>query len=168
MSDITGDAFVVYAAEDIENAIEHVGKTSRQEQIGKGIAIKDETGVTKSVSGTTADKFIGVVKAVSGEAQLSFAKTRMINDPVNGANPTYAPYFDGNVTVPAGKALTIERNCVTYVFADETEEKIAAGDLIGCADEGRFKKVTAVADAVGRAYGAANANGVIRAYIRAI
>jgi len=165
MSDITGDAFVVYAAEEIKDAIEHVGKTSSQMQVGKGIKIFDETGVTKSVDGTKADEFIGVVKAVSGEAQLSFAQTRMVNDPVNGANPTFAPYYDGNVTVPAGKALTIERNCITYVLADGD---IEAGDLIGCAAGGKFKAVDDITKAVGRAYGAPDANDVVRVYIRAI
>ena len=165
MSDITGDAFVVYAADKIEDAIEHVGKTSSQMQVGKGIAIKDETGVTKSGASTTAKEFIGVVKAVSGEAQVGFGTARMINDVVTGADPTVAPYFTGNVTVPAGKALTIERNCITYVLADGD---IEAGDLIGCAADGKFKAVDTVAEAVGRAYGAPDANDVVRVYIRAI
>lgn len=179
MSDITGDAFVVYAAEELTNAIEHVGKTSSQEQIGKAIEIKDQTGVKIATNNAKADKFIGVVKAASGEAQVGFGSARMINDIVTGADPTVAPYFTGNVTIPAGKALTIERNCITYVFADETvpenataEQReaiiIKAGDLIGCAANGKFKKVSAIADAVGRAYSSSNANGVIRAYIRAI
>lgn len=179
MSDITGDAFVVYAAEPLEKAIEHVGTTSSQEQIGKAIAIKNETGVKIATESDDSKTFIGIVKAASGEAQVGFGSARMINDIVTGADPTVAPYFTGDVTIPQGKALTIERNCISYVFADETggesataEQQAAAvikaGDLIGCAADGKFKKVSAIADAVGRAYSSSNANGVIRAYIRAI
>ena len=47
-------------------------------------------------------------------------------------------------------------------------ENIKAGELIGCAADGKFKKVTAIADAVGRAYSANDANNVARVYIRAI
>jgi len=166
MSDITGDAFVVYAAETLEKAIEHVGKTSSQEQIGKAIAIKDETGVKIATASDDATTFIGIVKAASGEAQVGFASARMINDVVTGADPTVAPYFTGDVTIPQGKALTIERNCISYVFGDED---IKAGDLIKCAADGKFTTADDLSDgAVGRAYSSANSNGVIRAYIRAI
>lgn len=187
MSDITGDAFVVYAAETLPNAIEHVGKTSSQEQIGKAIAIADETGVKIADDNDDAKTFIGIVKAASGEAQVGFGSARMINDVVTGADPTVAPYFTGNVTIPKGKALTIERNCISYVFiADSDKTTVKAGDLIapagtpaaaGATDAeklaaaeaaGRFKVVDDIEDAVGRAYSSANSNGVIRAYIRAI
>ena len=165
MSDITGDAFVVYAAETLEKAIEHVGTTSSQEQIGKAIAIKDDTGVKIATADDDSETFIGIVKAASGEAQVGFGSARMINDIVTGADPTVAPYFTGDVTIPKGKALTIERNCISYVFGDDT---IKAGDLIKCAANGKFTKAANISEAVGRAYGAANSNNVIRAYIRAI
>ena len=166
MSDITGDAFTIHAAETIEKAIEHVGKTSSQEQIGKAIAIKDDgTGAIMATADDNAKTFIGVVKAASGESQATFAQSRMVNDAVTGANPTMAPYYQGDVTIPEGKAMTVERNCVTYVLM---EGDIKAGELIGCAANGKFKKVTAIADAVGRAYSANNANNVARVYIRAI
>ena len=61
--------------------------------------------------------------------------------------------------------MTVERNCVTYVLMNGD---IKAGELIGCAADGKFKKVTAIADAVGRAYSANDANNVARVYIRAI
>ena len=45
MSDITGDAITINAAEKIEDAIEHVGYTSSQQQVGKAIKLKlDATG----------------------------------------------------------------------------------------------------------------------------
>ena len=40
MSDITGDAITIHAAEKIEDAIEHVGYTSSQQQVGKAIKLK--------------------------------------------------------------------------------------------------------------------------------
>ena len=94
----------------------------------------------------------------------------MLGNPVTGANPTHAPYYLGNVTVLAGQALTVERNCITYVLADEEGDEIKFGDLIGCAANGKFKKVTDVDKAVGRAYSnqADNRYNVIRAYIEAI
>ena len=166
MSDITGDAFTIHAAETIEKAIEHVGKTASQQQVGKAIAIKnDGTGAVLANASDNATTFIGVVKAASGESQATFAASRMVNDAVTGANPTLAPYYQGDVTIPEGKAMTVERNCVTYVLMSEN---IKAGELIGCAADGKFKKVTAIADAVGRAYSANDANNVARVYIRAI
>lgn len=164
MSDITGDAFTVHAAEEITAAIEHVGKTAAQEQIGKALEITADGAVIGSAS-TTPDNFIGIVKAVSGEGRASFAKSRMVNDPVIGADPTLAPYYDGNVDVPAGRAMTVDRNCVTYVLMDDADIKV--GDLIKPAADGKFTKATAMADAVGRAYSIKNANSVVRAYIHA-
>ncbi len=179
MSDITGNAFTIHAAEKIEKAIEHVGHTSSQEQIGKGISANvgatgtefNARGAVLCKDGDTREKFLGVVKAVTSEAEVEFAKTKMLGNPVTGANPTHAPYYLGNVTVLAGQALTVERNCITYVLADgEAQEKIKFGDLIGCAKNGKFKKVTDVDKAVGRAYSnqADNRYDVIRAYIEAI
>ena len=166
MSDITGDAFTIHAKEDLVNAIEHIGKTSSQMQVGKALALDgDDEGVRFAKDGDNAEQFIGIVKAASGEAMATFAQARMINDPVNGANPTYAPYYDGNVTVPAGKAVTVERNCITYVLM---AEDIQAGQLIKPADDGLFAVCDDVADAVGRAYSANDSNNVARVYIRGI
>ena len=56
MSDITGDSISIQAAEKIENAIEHVGYTSSQQQVGKAIQVTetgaklaDSTGKIKGV-----------------------------------------------------------------------------------------------------------------------
>lgn len=177
MSDITGDAFTIHAAEKLEKAIEHVGYTSSQQQVGKGICAKiDATGTEYNARGAVfcadgddKEKFLGVVKAVTSEAQGEFARTKTLGNPVTGANPTYAPYFLGDVTVLAGQALTVERNCITYVLA-KAEEDIKFGDLIACSDDGLFKKASGVEDAVGRAYSnqADNKYDVIRVYIEAI
>lgn len=179
MSDITGNAFTIHAADKIEKAIEHLGYTSSQQQVGKGISAKvDATGSEFNARGAilcddgdTKEQFLGVVKAVTSEAEVEFAKTKMLGNPVTGANPTHAPYYLGNVTVLAGQALTVERNCITYVLADgKAQDKIKFGDLIGCAADGKFKKVTDVSKAVGRAYSnqADSRYDVVRAYIEAI
>lgn len=175
MSDIKGDAFTIHTAEKIEKAIEHVGFTSSQQQVGKGISIKvngtgseyNARGAVLSQDGDDLTKFIGVVKAVTSEAEVEFAKTKTLGNPVTGANPTHAPYYLGNVTVLAGQALTVERNCITYVLAT-ADEGIKFGDLIACDDDGKFKKATDLDDAVGRAYSnqADNRYDVIRAYIK--
>lgn len=76
MSDITGNAFTIHAAEKLEKAIEHVGYTSSQQQVGKGISAKVEsTGTEYNARGArfckaSDDKtqFLGVVKAVTSEA----------------------------------------------------------------------------------------------------
>lgn len=179
MSDIKGDAFTVHAAVDIDKAIEHVGFTSSQQQVGKGISLNigstaedagqiySAKGARKCKSGDTAEQFIGVVKAVTSEAEAEFAKTKALGNPVTGANPTHAPYYLGNVKVLAGQALTVERNCITYVLATE-DEGIEFGDLIACDTDGKFKKAAGETDAVGRAYSnqADNRYDVIRAYIK--
>ena len=177
MSDITGNAFTIHAAEKLEKAIEHVGYTSSQQQVGKGISANVEsTGTADNARGARfckdgddKEKFLGVVKAVTSEAQAEFAITKTLGNPVTGANPTYAPYFLGDVTVLAGQALTVERNCITYVLADEGEG-IKFGDLITCSDDGKFKKASSVDEAVGRSYSnqADNKYDVIRVYIEAI
>ena len=177
MSDITGNAFTIHAAEKLEKAIEHVGYTSSQQQVGKGISANVEStdteynarGAIFCKSGDTKETFLGVVKAVTSEAQGEFARTKTLGNPVTGANPTYAPYFLGDVTVLAGQALTVERNCITYVLATEGED-IKFGDLLACDADGKFKKASSVDKAVGRAYSnqADNRYDVIRAYIEAI
>lgn len=177
MSDITGNAFTIHAAEKLEKAIEHVGYTSSQQQVGKGISAKVEsTGTAYNARGARFCKdgddrtqFLGVVKAVTSEAQGEFARTKTLGNPVTGANPTYAPYFLGDVTVLAGQALTVERNCITYVLA-KAGEGIKFGDLIKCDDDGLFAKADDIDEAVGRAYSnqADNKYNVIRAYIEAI
>lgn len=164
MSDITGDAFTIHAAEEIVAAIEHMGKTAAQEQVGKALEITDEGAILGTAS-TTPDNFIGIVKAVSGEGRASFAKARMVNDLVTGADPTEAPYYDGNVDVPAGRAMTVERNCITYVLMDDGDIEI--GDLIKPAADGKFTKASAMSDAVGRAYSIKDSNSIVRAYIHA-
>ena len=166
MSDITGDAFTIHAKEDLVNAIEHVGKTSSQMQVGKALALDgDDEGVRFAKDGDTGKEFIGIVKAASGEAMATFAQSRMVNDPVNGANPTLAPYYDGNVTVPAGKAVTVERNCISYVMM---AEDVQAGQLIKPADDGLFAVADDIDEAVGRAYSANDSNNIARCYIRGI
>lgn len=175
MSDIKGDAFTIHTAEKIEKAIEHVGFTSSQQQVGKGISIKTDgdlsaynaRGAVLSQDGDDLTKFIGVVKAVTSEAEVEFAKTKTLGNPVTGANPTHAPYYLGNVTVLAGQALTVERNCITYVLA-KAEEDIQFGDLIKCSNDGLFAKADNLDEAVGRAYSnqADNRYDVIRAYIK--
>lgn len=175
MSDIKGDAFTIHTAEKIEKAIEHVGFTSSQQQVGKGISIKTDgdlsaynaRGAVLSQNGDDLTKFIGVVKAVTSEAEVEFAKTKTLGNPVTGANPTHAPYYLGNVTVLAGQALTVERNCITYVLA-KAKEDIQFGDLIKCSDDGLFAKAVNLDEAVGRAYSnqADNRYDVIRAYIK--
>ena len=177
MSDITGNAFTIHAAEKLEKAIEHVGYTSSQQQIGKGICANiggakspyNARGAVYCKSGDDKKKFLGVVKAVTSEAQGEFARTKTLGNPVTGANPTYAPYFLGDVTVLEGQALTVERNCITYVLAKKDED-IQFGDLIACSDDGLFEKTTDVSKAVGRAYSNQEDNkyDVIRVYIEAI
>lgn len=150
MSDITGDSISIQAAEKIEKAIEHVGYTSSQQQVGKAIQVT-ETGAKLADSDTTKQTFLGVVKAVTSEAQGSFAETKTLGNPVTGANPTYAPYYLGDVTVLQGQKLTVERNCISYVLAKEGE-KIKFGDPIACGDDGLFVKGSDDATIVGRAY----------------
>lgn len=179
MSDITGDAITIHAAEKIENAIEHVGYTSSQQQVGKAIKLAlDATGTEYNARGakvadadTTKVEFLGIVKAVTSEAQGSFAPTKMLGNPVTGANPTEAPYYLGNVTVLAGQALTVERNCITYALADEDAD-IKFGDPIKCAADGKFTKADPDSDQdsiVGRSYSnqADNRYNVIRVMVRA-
>lgn len=166
MSDITGDAFTIHVKETIVNAIEHVGKTSSQMQVGKAIALDgDDDGARLAIADDDPSTFIGIVKAASGESQATFAASRMINDAVTGADPTMAPYYQGNVTIPEGKAITVERNCVTYVLMSED---VMAGELITCDADGKFKPTSDASKAVGRAYSANDANDVARVYIRAI
>jgi hypothetical protein len=179
MSDITGDSITIHAAEKIEDAIEHVGFTSSQQQVGKAIKLAlDSTetgfnarGAKKADDSTTKVEFLGVVKAVTSEAQGTFAKTKMLGNPVTGANPTEAPYYLGNVTVLAGQGLTVERNCITYVLA-EKDAGIKFGDPIKCADDGKFTKADPSTDQdsiVGRSYSnqADNRYDVIRVSIQA-
>ena len=171
MSDIVGDAVSIQVAEKIENAIEHVGYTSSQQQVGKLLEIT-ETGLKLASEDTVLANFAGVVKAVTSEAEGSFAKTKVLGNPVTGANPTYAPYYLGNVTVLAGQKLTVERNCMSYVLAAEGED-IKFGDPVKCADEGKIAKANAaeVADgtAIGRAYTnqADNRYDVVKIRVRA-
>ena len=171
MSDIVGDSVSIQVAERIENAIEHVGFTSSQQQVGKLLAFT-KNGLVLATEDTTFAEFAGVVKAVTSEAEGSFAKTKVLGNPVTGANPTYAPYYLGNVSVNAGQKLTVERNCISFVLAKEGEE-IEFGDPVKCADDGKIAKATAaeVADgtAIGRAYSnqADNRYDVVKIRVRA-
>lgn len=164
MSDILGNSLTVHAAEEIIAAIEHLGTTAAQEQVGKALEITAD-GAILGTSNTTPDNFIGIVKAVSGEGRAHFAKSKMVNDLVTGADPTEAPYYDGNVDVPEGRGMTVERNCVTYVLMDDTD--IEVGDLIKPAADGKFTKASAISEAVGRAYSTKDVNDVARVYIGA-
>ena len=74
MSDITGDAITVHAAEDIIAAIEPVGKTSAKQQLVKAIEMT-ATGAKLASASTKPEDFIGVVKAVSGEGIMNYAQS---------------------------------------------------------------------------------------------
>lgn len=175
MSDIVGDSVSIQVAERIENAIEHVGYTSSQQQVGKLLAFT-KNGLVLATADTTFAEFAGVVKAVTSEAEGSFAKTKVLGNPVTGANPTYAPYYLGNVSVNAGQKLTVERNCISFVLAEPAasdDDAIEFGDPVKCADDGKIAKATAaeVADgtAIGRAYSnqADNRYDVVKIRVRA-
>lgn len=161
MSDITGDAITVHAAEDIIAAIEPVGTTSAKQQCGKAIEMT-ATGAKLASSTTKAADFIGVVKAVSGEAGMQYTKARNISAPIRGASFIDAPYFEGPVTVYAGAALTVERHCISYVLGEDT---IKFNDNLALDDDGKFKTAGNSDDIVAKALSDADANGVVRASI---
>lgn len=161
MSDITGDAITVHAAEDIVAAIEPVGKTSAKQQCGKAIEMT-ATGAKLASSSTKPEDFIGVVKAVSGEAGMVYAQSRNISSPIRGASFIPAPFFEGPVTVYAGSALTVERHCISYVLGDTA---VKFNDNLALDDDGLFKVAGASDDVVAKAKSDADANGVIRASI---
>lgn len=163
MSDITGDAFTIHAAENIEKAIESLGKTAAKTQVGKAVIATDKG--AKMASAGQEDCFIGIVKAASGEAQATFAVSKMVNEPVDGSNPTYAPYYEGNVTIPKGKSFALERNQISYVLIDGT---VTFGDPLKLANDGKFAKAGANDKVIGRVYGLPDTNNVVRAYLRAI
>ena len=165
MADTTGNEFTIVAAEKIEKAIEKVGKTAAIDNIGKGLEITS-TGVKVSSASTTPGTFVGIVKAVSGEAEAEFEKAQVVDNLITGRDPTQVPYYNGNVTVPKGASLTLERNCHTYVLCSDNTVKF--GDLIKPAANGVFTKTTTASEAVGRAYSDADSNNVIRAYIKGI
>jgi hypothetical protein len=164
MGDTTGNDFTIVAAERIEKAIEKVGTTAAIDNIGKALEIT-ATGVKTATADTKPTGFVGIVKAVSGEAEAEFEKARVIDGLITGRNPTEAPYYNGNVHVPKGASLTVERNCHTYVL---TDGGIKFGDLLTTAADGKFAKATSIDDAVGRAYSDSDSNNVVRAYIRGI
>lgn len=164
MADTTGNEFIIVAAERIEKAIEKLGKTAAIDNIGKGLEITN-LGVKKSSASTTPDNFVGIVKAVSGEAEAEFEKARVIDNLITGRNPTEVGYYNGHVHVPKGASLTCERNLITYVL---TDGNIKFGDLIKPDADGKFKKASSFAESVGRAYSDSDSNDVVRAYIRGI
>lgn len=163
MSDIDGNAFTIHAAEKIEKAIESLGTTASKTQVGKAVTVSS-TGA-KLGAAADVDNFIGIVKAVSGEGVATFATSKIVNGLVNGGDVTEAPYYDSNVTVPAGGAFTVERNCISYVLFDGD---VAFGDPITLADDGKFKKAGSSDTIIGRVYGELDSNNVARAYIKAI
>lgn len=161
MSDITGDAITVHAAEDIVAAIESVGKTSAKQQCGKAIEMT-ATGAKIASSSTAPEDFIGVVKAASGEAIMFYAKARNVSAPIRGASYIDAPFFEGNVDIPAGAAFTVERHCISYVLGEDT---IKFNDNLALDDDGLFKTAGSGDDVVAKAMSDADANGVVRASI---
>lgn len=165
MSDITGNAFTVRAAETLEKAIESLGATAAKTQVGKAVAVTSE-GAVMAGAGDEAT-FIGIVKAASGEAQATFAVSKMVNEPVDGSNPTYAPYYEGHVTIPEGKRFTVERNQISYVLLSSANG-VEFGDCLKLADDGKFQKAGDGDDIVGRVYGTPDSNNVVRAYLRAL
>lgn len=161
MSDITGDAITVHAAEDIVAAIEPVGKTSAKQQVSKAIEMTP-TGAKLASASTKATNFIGVVKAVSGEAGMVYAQSRNISSPIRGASFIPAPFFEGPVTVYAGAALTVERHCISYVLGAKT---IKFNDDLALDADGKFKTAGANDSVVAKAMSDADDNGVVRASI---
>ena len=164
MGDTTGNDFTIVAAQRIPKAIEKVGTTAAIDNIGKALEITS-TGVVLASASTLPDKFVGIVKAVSGEAEAEFETARVIDGLITGRNPTQVPYYNGDVHVPKGASLTVERNCHTYVL---TDGNVQFGDLLATDAGGKFKTTTDMTKAVGRAYSDADSNDVVRAYIRGI
>ena len=161
MSDITGDAITVHAAEDIVAAIESVGRTSAKQQCGKAIEMT-ATGAKLASSSTKPEDFIGVVKAASGEATMSYAQSRNVSAPIRGASYIDAPFFEGNVDIPAGAGFTVERHCISYVLGDTG---VKFNDNLALDDDGLFKTAGKSDKVVAKAKSDADANGVIRASI---
>jgi hypothetical protein len=165
MADTSGNEFTIIAADRIDKAIEKLGATAAIDNIGKALEITS-TGVVIGSSSTTPENFVGIVKAVSGEAEAEFEKAQVVDAFITGRNPTEVPYYNGHVSVPKGASLTVERNLTTYVLC--TDNSIKFGDLIAPDDDGKFSKASSYDDAVGRAYSDADSNNVVRAYIRGI
>lgn len=165
MADTTGNEFTIVAAERIEKAIEKVGKTAAIDNIGKALEITD-TGVKLATATTAPDNFVGIVKAVSGEAEAEFETARVVDGLITGRDPTQVGYYNGNVHVPKGASLTVERNRMTYVLCKDSSIKF--GDLLTTDADGKFAKAATYDKAVGRAYSDADSNNVVRAYIRGI
>lgn len=164
MGDTTGNDFTIVAAERIEKAIEKVGTTAAIDNVGKALEISD-TGAKLATASTGPSNFIGIVKAASAEAEAEFENARIVDGLVTGRNPTQVPYYSGNVHIPKGVSVTVERNCHTYVL---TDGGIKFGDLLATAADGKFAKATSIDEAVGRAYSDSDSNNVVRAYIRGI
>ena len=164
MGDTTGNDFTIVAAERIEKAIEKLGTTAAIDNIGKALEITS-TGVILASASTKPDAFVGIVKAVSGEAEAEFEKARVIDNLITGRNPVEVGYYNGHVHVPKGASVTVERNCMTYVL---TDGNVQFGDLLATDADGTFVTTSTYADAVGRAYSDADSNKVVRAYIRGI
>lgn len=166
MSDITGDAITLIAAAEIPKAIEEFGVTASKQQVGKALEITD-TGVQLPTGDAT--KFVGIVKAGSADSISHYAESKMVDGTLIRHGTEYvAPYYDAGITVPEGKALTVERNCISYVLMEDNSAKV--GDLIGLSTTkpGAFKVETDAAQAVGRVYSEPSAYNIVRAYIKAI
>ena len=164
MADIKGDEITIAASERIVKAIEQVGATSSIDHIGKGLEITD-SGVKISNASTLPAKFVGVVKAVGADAEPEFQVTRVVDNFVAGRSATGAPYFHGDVHVPKGVDVTVERNLMTYVL---TDGNVKFGDLITTDADGKFVTTQTYADAVGRAHSDSDSNDVAYVYIRAM
>lgn len=161
MSDITGDAITIVAAENIVNAIEKVGTTSAQQQVFKAIE-KTATGAKLASATTKPEDFAGVVKAASGEAIMSYAQSRNVSAPIKGNSYNDAPFYYGNVTIPAGASFTVERHCISYVLGETT---IKFNDNLALDADGKFKTAGNTDAVVAKAESDADANGVVRASI---
>ena len=122
------------------------GASEDPDTYGFWVKVADDT--------ATAKDFVGVV----GSDTYPQANVDILND-----NKPYCSYGN-DYNVPAGGLVTIERNGIIRVIANE---KIAPGDLIAIGGEnGSFKKATDLTDAVGRAVtGAEKKDDGFQAYI---
>lgn len=166
MSDIEGNAITLIAAKDIPKAIEEFGVTASKQQVGKALEITDK-GVVLPTGDNT--KFVGIVKAASADSISHYALSKMVDGALIKHDDAYvAPYYDAGVTIPAGKALAVERNCMSYVLMEDNTAKV--GDLIGLSttQPGAFKVETDPTKVVGRVYSEPSAYNIVKAYIKAI
>lgn len=165
MANRFADAITFVAEEEIVKAKEIVGTGADKQEVGKAIAYgaaehNGNPGAVLCIS-TNAGDFAGIVKAVSAEANVVRAPQTTV-PPSN--KPSGSQYYnDGDRTVPAGAALTVEADIETLVKCDgavEFKDKLTVGA------DGALKAATAGTDViVGVAHQAGEDGAVILAYI---